>query len=50
MSRKTVQLAEGVYAVVDPVDPEEYEVAGAGTLIRLNVVEILAAKANIREE
>lgn len=50
MSRKTVEIAEGVYAVVEPVDEEEYEVAGAGTLIRLNVVEILVAKADIREE
>lgn len=50
MSRKTVEIAEGVYAVVEPVDEEEFEVAGAGTLIRLRVVEILAAKADIREE
>jgi len=50
MSRRTVEIAQGVYAVVEPVDEEEYEVAGAGTLIRLKVVEILAAKADIREE
>lgn len=50
MSRKTVELAEGVLAVVEPVNEEEYEVAGARTLIRLKVVEILAAKANIRDE
>lgn len=50
MSRKTVEIAEGVHAVVEPVNEEEYEVAGTGTLIRLNVVGILAAKASIREE
>lgn len=50
MSRKTVEIAEGVHAVVEPANEEEYEAAGAGTLIRLNVVEILAAKTNIREE
>lgn len=50
MGRKTVELSEGVHAVVEPVDQEEYEVAGAGTLIRLKVVEILAAKRDIREE
>ncbi|MET7687930.1 hypothetical protein ABZT06_08110 [Streptomyces sp. NPDC005483] len=50
MSRKTVELAEGVYAVVEPVNEEEYEVAGSHTLIHLKVVEILTAKSNIREE
>lgn len=50
MSRKTVEIAEGVYAVVEPVSEEEFEVAGPRTLIRLRVVEMLAAKADIREE
>jgi hypothetical protein len=50
MSRKTVRLRDGVYAIVEPVDDEEYEAAGDRTLIRLNVVEIHATKADIREE
>ncbi|MCX4993422.1 hypothetical protein [Streptomyces sp. NBC_00568] len=50
MSRKTVQIADGIHAVVEPVDDEEFNVAGAHTLIRLRVVEIVAAKENIREE
>lgn len=50
MSRKTVELAPGVYAVVEPVNDEEYQVAGDKTLIRLKVLEIEAAKENIREE
>ena len=50
MSRKTVRLNETVTAVVEPADPEEYEVAGDRTLIRLKVVELLATKQDIDEE
>lgn len=50
MSRKTVQIAEGAYAVVEPINEEEFNVAGSHTLIRLKVVEIQAAKEHIREE
>lgn len=50
MSRKTVDLREGVVAVVEPVNEEEYEAAGAHTLIKLKVLQIETTKANIREE
>lgn len=50
MSRKTVQIAEGVYAVVEPLDEEDYNAAGARTLVRFKVVEIRATKENVREE
>lgn len=50
MSRKTIELREGVYAVVEPADLDDYEGAGARTLVRFNVVEIRATKDNVREE
>jgi hypothetical protein len=50
MSRKTVLLNDDIYAVVEPIEPEQYEVAGAKTLIRFRVVELRAAKEAIREE
>lgn len=50
MSRKTVELAEGVFAVVEPADEGEYEDAGTRTLVKLNVISIETTKENICEE
>lgn len=50
MGRKIIDLKEGVAAVVEPANAEEYEVAGTRTLIRFKVVEILTTKTFVREE
>lgn len=51
--RKIVWLNDAIIAVVEPINEHyerELEVAGAGTMMRMNVVELMVPKARIKDE